>query len=383
MPALVHVSPQLLRWARERASLAPAELARRLGLVTQRIEGWEETGQLPFEHLERVAAKTHIPLGYFFLPEPPVLELPISDFRRVAADERPPSDELLETIRACQLRQDWFREFLIAEGADPLPWVGSVSRETSPAAVGQAIRTALELGSRPLSVDWAEAVSDLYERAESIGVLVMRNGVVGNNTHRKLRVDEFRGFALSDAFAPLVFINAADSKAAQMFTLVHELCHLWLGQSAVSDADPDTNVDVERFCNAVAAETLAPADAFRAAWDPAAPLSEALSQLSRLFKVSTLVVLIRAREAGLLPPHVFDAAYSAEQRRIRELDVRRGESGGNFYNTQNARLGGRFAAAVISSALEGRTPYTEAFRLLGFKKAAAFDEYARRLRVMP
>lgn len=381
---MIQVAPRMLRWARERASLAPAELAKRVGLAVRRVEDWEESGQLPFEHLERLAEKTHTPVGYLFLPEPPSNELPISDFRRVAGEGgQPPSSELIDTIRQCQLRQEWFREHLIAEGAEPLSWVGSANVDADRASIALAIRAALELDRRPLSVNWTDAVRDLYRRAEELGALVVRNGVVGNNTHRKLRVEEFRGFALSDPYAPLVFINAVDSKAAQMFTLVHELCHLWLGQSAVSDADPSTNVATERFCNAVAAETLAPASEFRAAWDAAVPLPEMTARLARLFKVSTLVVLIRAREAGLLAGDVFEAAYAAERERVQAIDARSGGEGGDFYNTQNARLGGRFATAVISSALEGRTPYTEAFRLLGFKRTATFDEYARKLGILP
>ncbi|MDQ8163599.1 MAG: XRE family transcriptional regulator [Gemmatimonadota bacterium] len=381
---MIQVAPRMLRWARERASLAPAELAKRVGLAVRRVEDWEESGQLPFEHLERLAEKTHTPVGYLFLPEPPAIELPISDFRRVAGEGgQPPSSELIDTIRQCQLRQEWFREHLIAEGAEPLSWVGSANLDADRASIALAIRAALELDRRPLSLNWTEAVRDLYRRTEELGALVLRNGVVGNNTHRKLRVEEFRGFALSDPYAPLVFINAVDSKAAQMFTLVHELCHLWLGQSAVSDADPSTNVATERFCNAVAAETLAPASEFRAAWDAAVPLPEMTARLARLFKVSTLVVLIRAREAGLLAGDVFEAAYAAERERVQAIDARSGGDGGDFYNTQNARLGGRFATAVISSALEGRTPYTEAFRLLGFKRTATFDEYARKLGILP
>lgn len=373
----------MLRWARERASLTPAELAKRVGLVARRVEEWERTGELTFEHLERVAEKTHAPVGFFFLPEPPSDELPISDFRRVSEGAvQAASPELLDTIRQCQLRQAWFRDFLLADGAEPLTWVGSATLDTGITRVAAEIRAALELERHPLGANWAGAVSSLYARAETIGVLVMRNSVVGNNTHRKLRVEEFRGFALSDPYAPVLFINAADSKAAQMFTLVHELCHLWLGQSAVSDVDPSTTVAVERFCNAVAAETLAPADEFREAWDARVPMPDLLARLSGLFKVSTLVVLIRAREAGLLDAGQFEATYNTERERVLALDSARG-GGGDFYNTQNARLGTRLPAAVISSALEGRTPYTEAFRLLGFKKAATFDEYARVLGVMP
>lgn len=374
----------ILRWARERASLAPDELAKRINLGVKRIEEWETTGTLSFDHLERVAQKTYTPLGYFFLEAPPVRSLPIQDFRRIAGSpEAEPTPELLDTIRQCQLRQEWFREFLIAEGHEPHTWVGSANVGTDRISLAGSIRESLALDTRPLSATWAEAARNLYERAESLGVLVMRNGVVGNNTHRKLRVDEFRGFALADAFAPLIFVNASDSKAAQMFTLVHELCHLWLGQSAVSDSDPSTTVEIERFCNAVAAEALVPANRLTGLWSSTKPLLSQAVSLARTFKVSTLVVLIRAREAGLIADDAFADAYAVELKRIQTVDSASGSDGGDFYNTQNARLSSRFAAAVISSALEGKTPYSEAFRLLGFRKTSTFDEYAKVLGVLP
>lgn len=381
---MVNVQPRLLRWARERAALGRDELAQKLNLNPSWIEKWEETGELSLSHLERVAEKTHTPIGYLFLDEPPEQPLPVADFR-THSDARPanPSPDLLDTIYQCEERQGWYRELVVEDNAQPLPFVGSATSALPIPELAKRIREAIGLSTakRAAFSTWADALRDMFELIEAAGVLVMRNGVVGTNTHRRLSVKEFRGFALSDAFAPLVFVNAADSKSAQMFTLAHELVHLWRGESGVSDADPHSRVPSERYCNAAAAEILVPMDEFTKNWNPKADTPQEVQRLARVFKVSSFVVLIRAREADAISEESFGQLYEHERREAQ--DAKSGTSGGDFYRTQSARLGRRFATAVIASAIEGRTPYTEAFHLLGVRKPSTFDELARKLGVMP
>ena len=218
----------------------------------------------------------------------------------------------------------------------------------------------------------------MREEGDALGVLVMVSGVVGSNNRRKLDPQEFRGFALADDLAPLVFINGADTKAAQMFTLAHELVHVWLGQSALSDAQAASvpEHEVERWCNLVAAELLVPLEVFRAEYDRRAELRTELDRLARRFKVSTLVILRRIHDAGGLSREAFWQAYKAELARLRALPK---GSGGDFYLTLGARASKRFARALVVSTLEGRSSFTEAFRLLGFKKMATFRELGHSL----
>jgi Zn-dependent peptidase ImmA (M78 family) len=374
------VEPQLLRWARERVSLAPEELARKVNLKPQRVTEWEQTGKIEFGHLERLADKTYTPIGYLFLRTPPVETLPISDFRTVTGEAvRTPSPNLLDTIVQCQQRQSWYRDYLIAEGEEPVPFVGSVRMEDRVEDVARDIRETIGLYTkeRAASPTWDAAFNAMVEQAEAARILVMRNGVVGSNTHRKLDVEEFRGFALSDDYAPLVFINNADANVAKPFTLAHELTHIWLGQSGVSDVDINSLQEVERYCNLVAAELLVPREELSAVWGASPDKLLEARQLARAFKVSTLVILIRARDAGLLPQPQFRELYEIERGRPREESK---SSGGDFYRSHANRVSRRLARAVIQSALEGQTPYTEAFRLLSITKEDTFNKLAERLR---
>jgi Zn-dependent peptidase ImmA (M78 family) len=376
----VVVKPELLRWACERAGYQPGDLAARF----RQLPAWERGEKRPtFKQLEAFAKATHTPFGYLFLPEPPEEPLPIPDFRTVRdAGLRRPTPDLLDVVYLCQHRQDWYRDFARAEGMESVPFVGAVTLNDDVVRTAATMRETLgfDLDARRQMPTWTEALRRFIEQADALGVLVMVSGVVGSNNRRKLDPEEFRGFALADPLAPLVFINGADTKAAQMFTLAHELAHIWLGQTAVSDSRPAEAPAqvVEHWCNRVAAELLVPLESFRAEHNRRAELRDELERLALRFKVSTLVVLRRMHDAGTLRGDAYWNAYEEEVRRLRELPK---GSGGDFYLTLGARVSKRFARALVLSTLEGQTLYRDAFRMLGIKRDATFRELGVQLGV--
>lgn len=169
-----------------------------------------------------------------------------------------------------------------------------------------------------------------------------------------------------------------------MFTLAHELAHLWLGASALSNSEAAAGPGFRReevWCNAVAAEFLVPLDELRAELQADEALDSALARLARVFKVSTLVVLRRLLDADWLDRGRFDTAWEQETARLRAL-AQRGGGGGDFYRTTLSRVSRRFARAVVGSTLEGQTLYRDAFRMLGVSKTETFENLGREVGLM-
>ncbi len=374
----VPVPPKMLRWACERAGYDVSDLATRI----PQLRAWFRRERQPtLKQLEKLAKATHTPLGYLFLPEPPDERLPVPDYRTVVGTaQRRPSPDLLDTLYTMRRRQDWLRESLVESDVEPLAFVGTAGLTDEPDAVGREMRRTLGLGGGWAAGvrTWQDAVSELRRTIEHLGVMAVINGVVGNNTHRRLRVDEFRGFALTDPYAPLIFVNGADAKSAQMFTLAHELAHIWLGTEGLSGFESllPGGSDVEDWCNAAAAELLVPAGELRTRWRKVGREASRFETLAQVFKVSPIVASRRALDLNLVDRSTFFEFY--EHYVGRELTRGAAPTGGDFYNNQNTRVGELFATQVLRAAMEGRIGFKEAYDLTGLR-GGTFQRYARRL----
>ncbi|PDQ35676.1 MAG: DNA-binding protein [Candidatus Lumbricidophila eiseniae] len=383
MATRVAVAPGLLSWAVERAGWDEQTASRR----APKLEEWVSGRQPTLKQLEKFASDTHTPLGLLFLPEPPDEQVPIPDMRTIGdTGVARPSADLLDMIYLCQDRQEWYRAHALAHGFTPLDFAGSATTSNHPDLVADHIRSLLNLdvGDRAAFSKREEARRRLIERIEDLGVLVMVSGIVGASTRRVLRTEEFRGFALADPIAPLIFINGTDAKAAQIFTMIHELAHIWLGESALSDAavNAKQGKKAELWCNRVAAEVLVPQAVLRTDYR-GEPTADELDRLANRYRVSTLVVLKQLLTAHLVAWEIFTQRYDEESDRIRDILAARrtGSQGGNYYNTQPLRLSRQFARAVITSTFEGSTGYRDAYRLLGTKKHETFQGLATALKV--
>jgi Zn-dependent peptidase ImmA (M78 family) len=380
----VSINPALLIWARERAGAEMFTLEERF----PKLAAWEAGDAQPtLKQLEDFARTVHVPIGYLFLPEPVQEALPVADFRTVGGHAAPrPSPDLLDALYLCQQRQDWYRDHARMNAFPSLTFIGSADIASDSVVMAESMRHTLNISltERQQLPSWEEALRQLTAKSEEAGVMVMVSPIVGSNSRRVLRVEEFRGFALADTLAPLVFINGADSKAAQMFTLAHELAHLWLGESGISNTETGRlpELRTERLCNAIAAEFLMPMQATLEAYRTNQPLAEEMARLARLFKVSTPVALRRLFDAGFIDKDQLWQLYRTELAHTQACG-QRSSGGGDFYRSLGTRAGKRFARALLASTLEGQTLFRDAFRLLGLKKSDTLFSAARALGVMP
>lgn len=373
----VAVDQRVLRWALNRSIIPRSKLEKRFPLGQ-----WLSGERLPtLRQLESLASATRTPLGYFFLDAPPEEPMPIPFFRTMD-DQVPLEDtpDLIETLHIVQMRQEWMKERAIELGQDPLWFVGSASPESDHRQVANEMRAALGMneGWADRFSTWEKALDHLKASMEAIGVFVVINGVVQNNPHRALDPEMFRGFVLVDEYAPFVFVNGADAKAAQMFTLAHELAHVFLGHSAAFDLKTMHPADhvIETTCNRIAAEFLVPEDELRQAWPDLQREVAPYEAAARQFKVSSLVVARRLLDLELISKEDFYAFYSWYRENALRDPQR--NSGGNFYYSQNNRVGKRFFMEVLTALREGVVSYTEAYRLTGMH-GRTFHGYAELL----
>ena len=338
-------------------------MADALKVKIERVKMWESGEARPtFKQAQKWASKTYIPFGFLFLREPPSENLPIPDLRTLggAALTRP-SLNLLDTVRDVLRKQAWYKEYLLENSAELCQFVGKFSLQSTVFEVVEDMKHSLGFDqSRPVP-SHDDYLRELINAAESLGILVMRSGIVGNNTSRKLDVGEFRGFAISDKHAPVIFINSADAPSARLFTFIHELAHLWIGSSGISTAGLNQNHLEEQFCNKVAGEFLVPLAMLIRLFDERASLTENVLKITNTFKVSKLVALRRLVDIQKISNDQYSTAYLEELRYFSNL----AGSGGSFYRNSVVKNSRRFSKAILSETFRGKVLLRDAASLLG------------------
>jgi Zn-dependent peptidase ImmA (M78 family)/DNA-binding XRE family transcriptional regulator len=379
--AFVRINGEVLSWARERLEATTPEAAAIVGFSEEQLEMWESgTGEPSYSQALTLARKLQIPFGYLFLSAKPSRPLPIRDLRTVqGSPPRLPSNGLLMVVEDAVRKQHWYSETLREDGASPYDYVGRFNLQSAVKTIAADIREVLELDEemRTSSAPTVAAfMTELVRSSERVGVMVLRSGTVCGNTRKPLNVKEFRGFALPDPYAPIIFINSKDAMVAQIFTWAHEIAHIWIGAGGVSLLDlsrksKDQANQIERLCDQVAAEVLVPTAGFIHNWNKHATAESNLSNLRRRYRVSELVILRKAHDINLIDDVSFIEFLKRYYDKPLEAKLKKDdekESGGNFYNSLYARNSSRFTATVAERFSSGSMLATEACGLLGISQ---------------
>lgn len=363
----IDVKPEVLTWAYQRAGYdkegAIAAFPKTKSNPAD-LEAWLSHKDKPsVSQLQKFATKFLVPFGYLLLDTPPVESIPIPMFRGKGLSKHFDLN-VYDTILYIQRRQNWLEEYLSNNEIDTCQLANTIHLTTPISDAVSILRNELQLkpGWAFRHKDNDEAVNELAQQLEQAGIFLVFNGVVENNTHRKVKVSECRGFALFSEIAPYIFVNNADSKTAQMFTLIHEAAHIMLGESA-GHAGEDLREDLfdqdktESYCNKVAAEFLVPADTLHRIW-----MGDVRAAAEK-FKVSEIVLARRAHDLGLMS--------SDEYRRFcmgyyaRPIPTKKKGNGGDFQKVSKKRVGLSFAIHVRNAVNSRQLSYTEAYRLTG------------------
>lgn len=360
--AKAFINSKMLTWARVRASVTIGYIADKFGKTIDEIAAWESGDEpITFAQAQRFADLTRLPFGYLYLDTPPNEIIPIPDRRTVGSTSNASlSIDLRDTINDVLIKQDWYREYAQANGMDAIKIIGCLNPDSSVESIVKVIRQHIDTKIPPTKGKWGDLFRELVKKIESLGILVMRSGVVKNISARPLSVNEFRGFCIADKLAPIIFININDTKSAQLFTLIHELSHLIIGESAISDISTDNHFKGEALCNAVAAEYLTPKNIFLEHWSSDKNIDENVLCMTDVFRVSRWVIARRAYDLHLIDKYKYNEYVNTINDKIKG-------SGGDYNRNQKTRISTRFATAVATQAMEGRMLLREAQFLTGIR----------------
>lgn len=362
----VNIQPAIISWALSQTS------EEKLGAkLVENIKCWLDGTKNPtFNQIEDFSKKSHIPLGYFFLQTPPIEQISLLKYRTVDSIELTnPSRNLIDTIHEMEAVQEWMVNYRKEWNYDVICVVGSLKDNTDISVIADTMRK--DLG---LDAEWyeecmnpSEAFNKVRGLLEECGIVVMMNGIVGKNTHRPLDINEFRAFVMVSEWAPLIFINGADSIAGRLFSLFHEMVHLWIGENDLyNDRRYSTRgiKPVEVICNAVAGELMVPNVAFLEKWNNNINdnIHEKIKELAKVFRCSNSVIARRALDNKKIDKDIYNQVITeAMEAYVRAKQEK--NSGGDYYRVARSKLDGVFVRALCESVNSGRTSFTEAYRL--------------------
>lgn len=296
-----YITPSVLKWARESARVSISDAAAKVAVTPEKLAEWEAGHDQPTIRQGEILAKFYRrPFALFFLPTIPRDFQPLQDFRRGHAQQLGTASIFI--IRDIQQKQAWLREVYEENQEHALPFVGKFTIRSNPQRVAEDMLMMLNIN--PTS--YIESpIKEWITKAELKGIFISRTSFI----HSKLKLDsnELQGFAIADRYAPFVFVNSEDWDAPQLFTLVHELVHIWIAESGISsEIEPELKSKdkfhpVELFCNEVTANALMPIRFMNSLPQATFRSGSDVFAVAKKLGVSSFAFLFRALNLELIP----------------------------------------------------------------------------------
>lgn len=296
-----YITPKVLKWGRESAKMSIEIAATKVHVTPEKLSEWEDgISQPTIKQAETLAKAYRRPFALFFLPEVPRDFQPLQDFRRKAA--KPLGTASIFIIREIQQKQAWISDVYQENKEEPLAFVGKFSNKDNPQVVANDILRTLNINPASYSTD--NPIKEWIDKAESKGIFISRTSFI--HSRMLLDSDELQGFAIADEYAPFIFVNSDDWNAPQLFTIAHELAHIWIAASGISNEiepdiqDKDKLDPIELFCNEVAANILMPLEIMRNLDKAVFDNSTEVFKVSKKMGISTYAFLVRALNLKLI-----------------------------------------------------------------------------------
>lgn len=347
-------------------------------LKFSKINEWISGDSAPtMKQIESLANFLKIPFGYMFLATPPKTNVMKVEFRSIDNKLPEVSKNLKDTLLQMARNQSWMSELRQELGWDKLDIIKNFDIKVNDRAnIVEVAKLAKKLLG--LEEEWylnhatnEKAYNYLREKLENAGILVMQNGVVGFDTHRKLELNEFRAFMLYDDYAPLIFVNGTDSTAGKIFSLMHEFVHILYQQDDIISESSQVEIKAnERKINQIASEILIPQEVIKAKWIELEKKEELarIDTISKMLKVSSYAVAVKLSDMRMIADNIVAVIASRSQK------IRRSTSGGDFYKNYYAKMSSNFLKSVVSQTESGNLSYTYAFKLLGGIKGNVYNQ---------
>ena len=383
---LALITPFVIKWAREKSHYPLEVASKKIGVGPEKLKEWESGKSCPtMSQAKKMSQVYRRSLAIFYLPHPPKGLPLLKDFRTVEGKAPKYSPPLVFLMRQIQERQVWLSQYLREQGYNKLPFIGSINVKSSVKIATQSIINTIWEDERQYSklLDETRNTETLLahwiNQCERKGIFISRTSNL--NSKNPIPVKEARGFVISDPYAPFVFINSKDSYSARLFTLLHELAHLWLDVSGVPDHFPVNHktkkTSTEFFCNQTAAEILMPQKKIKTFSKvtnfTTQELKEFINTHCKIFKVSSLALLVRLKSLSLIKSQVFEILkkeYNKEYelyRKKQEQQLKKTKGGPPANMLKIYANGESFTKIVFFSYKEGVLTGREASNLLDMK----------------